>query len=298
MRDPLDRPFSRRLAEQQPRVRDSFPSTGRVALVHAILIFVEKRYVRSIEDVYREVCRIDRKQVSALVGVSEKQLPSTIETILDEMDWPYVFNFCERLYSALAVPTEDEGYSPQYGPPGLSLDEVRLEIQKEIQYIFEEENLDYDFVEGKVVRASTTHTANLIGKAGVALADPNLFEARNHFRKAQNFFKNKDDPDYRNAAKEAVCAVEAAAKKLFPGDASTMDDVIKRLTRDKILDPTIAKSFTGIYAFRNSGKGVSHGEGSGGEATRAIAEFVLDSAASQILFLVALQAEQDADVPF
>ncbi|WP_386069503.1 hypothetical protein ACFJIW_04740 [Tahibacter sp. UC22_41] len=298
MRDPLDRPFSRRLIEQQPRIRDDFPETGRLALVHALLGFEAKRYVKSMADVYRETCRIRRKQISTLDDIDEKQLPSRVEFALIDMDWPLVFNFCERLYLVLAVPTEEDGYSPQYGPPGLSLDAVRLEIQKEVQYIFEEENLDYDFVNGKVVRASTTHTANLIGKAGVALADPNLSEARDHFRKAQNFFKDRDRPDYRNAAKEAVCAVEAAAKRLFPGDGSTLDDVIKRLQRDKILDPTIAKSFTGIYGFRNSGKGVSHGEGSGGEATAAIAEFVLDSAASQILLLVALQAEQDTEVPF
>lgn len=298
MRDPLDRPFSRRLAEQQPRIRDDFPESGRVALVHALLDFASKGYVRDIADIYRETCRITRQQVNSMIDVKEEQIPSRVQTYLFEMDWPQVFNFCERLYSVLAMSTEQDGYSPQYGPPGKTLEEVRLEIQKEIQYIFEEENLDYDFVDGKVVRASTTHTANLIGKAGVALADPNLSEARIHFRKAQNFFKDKERPDYRNAAKEAVCAVEAAAKKLFPGEGSTMDDVVKRLQKERILDPTIAKSFTGIYAFRNSGKGVSHGEGSGGEATQAIAEFVLDSAASQILLLVALQAEQDTDVPF
>lgn len=169
---------------------------------------------------------------------------------------------------------------------------------KEIRNVFDEENLDYDFVDGKVLRATAAHTTNLAGRANVALADPRLKEARGHFRKAQAFFKDTKNPDYRNTVKEATCAVEAAARVFFPTGGNTLGEVLATLKKDDTLPPTILKCFEGIYAFRNSGQGVAHGGSTGGEASRAVAEFVLASAASQILLLVEIDAEQSEAIPF
>ncbi len=299
MRTALDRPFSRRNREHEPRVRDDFPETARTALLYLLVRLNDERYLKGgMPAAMKEVSRLARIRLShALVlGAGDDTQPA--EVLFHELPWQRVFDFCERLYSTLATSTTVLNIDMETMVEDKSVQEVRLEIEREIQNLFDEENLDYEFVEGKVVRATTSHTTNILAKADVALASPDLSEARVHFRKAQNFFKDKENPDYRNAAKEAVCAVEAAAKRLFPGDGNTLDEVIKRLQKDKILDATIAKSFTGIYAFRNSGKGVAHGEGTGAEATRPIAEFVLDSAASQILLLAALHAEQDTSVPF
>jgi len=100
---------------------------------------------------------------------------------------------------------------------------------------------------------------------------------------------------------KAVCAVEAAARELFPdGKPSDLGDVGKAITGTEPgkLPATIAKTFIGLYAFRGVGDGVAHEGTTGGAATQEIAEYVLSVAASQILLLVDLAQAQDSEVPF
>ena len=47
-----------------------------------------------------------------------------------------------------------------------------------------------------------------------------------HYNKALKCFQNVAEPDYENAIKEAVCAVEAAAQVLFSSDGKNLDDII------------------------------------------------------------------------
>ncbi|MCE4105077.1 hypothetical protein LXK86_00350, partial [Klebsiella pneumoniae] len=58
-------------------------------------------------------------------------------------------------------------------------------------------------------------------------------------------------PDYENAVKEAVCAVEAAGKALFPmAKATTLGDLVKWLgsTTEVSVPKAICQTFTGVYA--------------------------------------------------
>ena len=98
--------------------------------------------------------------------------------------------------------------------------------------------------------------------------------------------------------KEAVCAVEYAAKDLYPeAKAATLDDFIKWATDKKIIPRAIGKTFGGLYVFRNSAEGVSHGSSSGDVVTPEITDYILAMAASQVLLLTELAAETD-DPPF
>ncbi len=54
--------------------------------------------------------------------------------------------------------------------------------------------------------------------------------ARTHYSKALKYFRNVAQPDYENVVKDAVCAVEAVAKVLFPDGGTTLGDVVKSIT--------------------------------------------------------------------
>jgi hypothetical protein len=76
-----------------------------------------------------------------------------------------------------------------------------------------------------VHRKGRKHTADLVSRADVVLGDPRLDSARKHYAKAAQFFRAPTKADYENAVKEAVCAVEAAGKALFPeAKAATLGD--------------------------------------------------------------------------
>jgi hypothetical protein len=171
---------------------------------------------------------------------------------------------------------------------------------EELQRLFEEESLGYEFTDGVVQRRGKRHTTNQINKAEKALADCKLDAARKHFSKALHYFRDRKKPDPENAVKEAVCAVEAAAKGLFPAaKASSLGDFVKWATGSGrcLLPKTIGQTFSGLYAFRNGGEGVSHGATSGEVVTAELAEYVLGMAASQILLLADL-TRGDEEPPF
>ena len=100
--------------------------------------------------------------------------------------------------------------------------------------------------------------------------------------------------------KEAVCAVEAAAKELFPdAKAKTLGDFVGwAISSERSLLPkTIGQTFSGLYGFRSSGEGIAHGPASGGTVTAELSEYILGMAASQIVFLSDL-ARNDEEPPF
>lgn len=166
-------------------------------------------------------------------------------------------------------------------------------IEAELQRIFDEDRLAYEFKDGVVRRRSRKHTEVQATRAGVVLGDGRLAAARDHYNKALKFFRDRTKPDFQNSVKDAVCAVEAAGKALFPdSNAKTLGDLAKDLGKKNQMPQAILKALEGIYSYRNSDDGVSHGGANGGAATEAVTEYVLSACASQIIFLVDL-ADRD-----
>ena len=101
------------------------------------------------------------------------------------------------------------------------------------------------FQGGVVRRRGRRHTVERVSRAEVVLGDPRLEAARKHYQKALGFFRDPSKPDYENAIKEAVCAVEAAGKALFPElNASTLGDLAKSLVGSEQGKPPKALSHT------------------------------------------------------
>jgi hypothetical protein len=164
-----------------------------------------------------------------------------------------------------------------------------------------EEGLAFEFAEGAVRRRGREHSVEVATKAQVVLGDPKLAGARKHYDKSLQFFRSPSKPDYENAVKEAVCAIEAAGKARFPAaHAATLGDLAKWLgsMKNVAVPKTMAQTSTGIYAYRSGGAGVGHGGSDGGPATAEVAEYVLAVSASQIVYLVDVANTQDVDVPF
>jgi hypothetical protein len=219
--------------------------------------------------------------------------------ILEDLPWDKVYDFCERLHTRLAT---EIGYSDDNNEyvVRVSKTETQKFIADELERLFREENLAFEFRDGIVQRRGKRHTVSQISKAESVLADARLVPARKHFAKAVRYFRDRVKPDPENAVKEAVCAVEAAAKELFPNaKAATLGDVVKWLTGTEAgkLPKAIGQTFTGLYGFRNGGDGVGHGGTTGGAVTPSIAEYALASAASQIVLLADL-ANTEEEIPF
>lgn len=288
---------------QHHQITDDFPPSARTGLLHLLFDLVERRYIPSWSVVARELHRIGRLPLieydpSSVQSI--KKARADAESALEIIDWAKLYDFCERLYGHLP---EERGYEDNFGNYNIEVarGDMQAYIASELQRLFLEEGLAYEFTDGVVHRRGRKHTVELTAKSQVVLGDPQLLSARKHFDKALQFFRHPSRPDYENAVKEAVCAVEAAGKTLFPmAKASTLGDLVKWLgsTQEISVPKTICQTFIGVYAFRSGGDGVGHGGASGGRATLEVTEYILAVCASQIIYLVDLSNAMELEVPF
>lgn len=302
MTDIQEIPFSSRNSGASRQIDMDFPKTARIALFHLLLDLVERDFVAGWHAVAREGQRIGRIAPSMydLGGIAsiQKAKDDALEA-LEKLTWDRSYDFCERLYSHLAI---EVGYEEEYRYiVTKTKKEVQAYIAEELQRIFLEEELAFEFSVGAVRRRGRKHTVNTTTKAQVVLGDTRLASARKHYEKAMQFFRKPFDPDFENCVKEAVCAVEAAGKALFPtAKASTLGDLAKWLATSADIDvpKALAQTITGIYAYRSGRNGVGHGGAEGGVATLEVAEYVLAVCASQIIFLFDVAKQQDKEIPF
>ncbi|MCA1575812.1 MAG: hypothetical protein LC794_00450 [Acidobacteria bacterium] len=300
----LPGPFSSRTQAKRHQIADDFPETARIGLLHLVRDLIDKGYIGGWPAVIRELQRIARATpVEYGSNRTEEFYVETVEELITALPWEKVYDFCERLHSYLA---KDAGYYNDDYEQEFIIRTPKSEVQEfitsELQQLFHEEKLAFDFSDGSVQRRGRRHTAEKITKAQTVMGDHRLVSALTHYNKALQFFRNPPSkPDFENTVKEAVCAVEAAGKALFPTSKATkLGDLIKWLANNKDLEfpKSISVTFAGLYGFRGSGEGVAHGGTEGGAATAELAEYVLSVAASQIILLVDLAQANDQDVPF
>jgi hypothetical protein len=152
---------------------------------------------------------------------------------------------------------------------------------------------------GQFYRPGRYHSQKITSKAYRVLQDPVLNDARRHFAKAKAFFEKAPEPNFPNAIKEAVSAMEAAAKHLFPSKQKDFEKIIKDIkdTNGESIPPTILNGLLSPYRFRGAGNGIAHGGGTGGSATAAIAEWTLTVVAASIIYLRDIAQSHELEPP-
>lgn len=300
--DNLEAPFSARHRGQHRQIDNTFPDSAQTALLHLLYDLEERGYVAGWPAIARELQRIGRQPPSSYDSSSApsiRQAKADAAAALTALQWEKAYDFCERLYSHLS---QDAGHWGNYDNFTVTTpkSEVQKYISDEVERIFLEEGLAFEFSEGIVRRRGRRHTEDQATRAQVVLGDSRLIGARKHYGKALQFFRHPTKPDYENSVKEAVCAVEAAGKALFPSaKAAMLGDLTKWFasTKDFAVPKALLKTIEGTYAYRSGGHGVGHGGATGGPATAEVAEYILGVSASQIIYLVDLERTND-DIPF
>ncbi len=248
-------PFSaRNRRDNTAPIDGDFPARARIGLLHLLSDGIRKQYLEGWTAIALELQRIARLPPETYTRPDNSAARDSAGAILKILPWEGVFDFCERLCSYLAQEVgffHDDEYVIK-----ASKSEVRLFLSNEIQRLFQEENFAFEYGDGLVQRRGRRHTVDQVSKAEAVLADTRLDTARKHFAKALRYFRDRVRPDPENAVKEAVCAVEAAAKDLFPhAKAATLGDATKWLTGTEPgkLPKAIGQTFTGLYGFRSGG---------------------------------------------
>ena len=228
---------------------------------------MDKSYLSGWAAVATELRRIAREAPGNYNSSSASVLRAQNDTaeLVAKVPWAKAFDFCERLHNHLAVELGDADFDNNYHAVK-PRSEVQEYIAAGLQRLFFEEGLAFEFSEGLVRRHGRKHTVEITTRADVVLDDARLGAARKLYGKALQFFRHPSQPDYENGVKEAVCAVEAAGKALFPeAKASTLGELLKWMSnaKDVSLPKALAQTFHGSYGFRGGGEGIGHGGSTG-----------------------------------
>lgn len=288
---------------QHTSPQEEFPESARKALMYVIENLARRSCIGGTFDegwtrAYGELLRTARADFQL---INENVSPQTFLSILLSVESPDVFTFCERVYQSLLTPVfEYDGYAQERK----LIDPVQVAqayYEIEINNLLSEENLGYRFQDGVFLRPGRIQTQHNTNRAVAVLSNETLSKAREHFTKAQRYFSSRQEPDFQNSVKEAVCALESAIT------ACSGINVSNNFTRDikelsgtdvgKVPQPLVA-AMSSVYAYRGAASGVSHGNADGLRIDRNEAELILSVVAAFITYIWDFFQDVHTDVPF
>lgn len=288
---PISAPFAERIGIKSPALIDNeFPETARLAVYHVLEDLVSRKKIESFNPLLIELRRSCRAPVAE---VKKKQAHEDFWKLLQACSWHSVYTFCERIYENL----KPNPISKPYIRHALYPDTAHEHFASNINTILAEENIAFEFTDGLFHRRGKLSTQKAMLTGMSVMRRYSLKEAQFHYKKATAFFCDAPRGDYPNTVKEAIAAVEAAAKELFPdewnGNFQKFIDAVGG-TKAFEIPPAIAKALAGFYGFRNSGQGVSHGGANGGETSVELAEFMLAISSAIITYFAGLKGMRDS----
>jgi AbiJ N-terminal domain 4 len=163
-------------------------------------------------------------------------------------------------------------------------------ISEEWNKVLEQENAGYRIIGGEVVEITAPHEIAQIQEAlssGVAAV-------QEHIRAALECLSDRENPNYRNAIKESISAVESVCK-LVTGE-KTLGAALK-VIREKIqLHPALEKGFNALYGYTSDEGGIRHALLAESTVDSADARFMLVACSAFANFLIAKASS--AGIPF
>lgn len=293
-------PFDQRLGlTNSTIITNDFPKSARIGLLYILDDLIEKNYIRSGSSIGTKYKPINQEIARLCRAIGEDNAKS-IHPQFFLMSWSRVFEFIERIYFKLLHGVDDYDINGNIVAEIASIAEVKEYFSREISTLLFEEHLGFEFSNGVFNRRGYSKTAQSINSVNTnVLSDPILSKTRIHYLKALQFYGNAKTPDFENAIKEAICAVEASLITLCSPDISkSFENVRKLIGNEKEKAPApIIESLIKLYGYRNSGEGVAHATSKGLKVTEKEAELVIALSADYITYLYSLLKTEET-VPF
>jgi hypothetical protein len=127
-----------------------------------------------------------------------------------------------------------------------------------VNRILEQELSAYRFVQGTLTRISNKEEVEAIESAVAAAQKSELGGAALHIRSSIQLLGKKPVPDYRNAIKEAISAVESVAKQIVGVESATLDSALKELSEKSNVHGALRAGFSKLYGYTSDEGGIRH----------------------------------------
>lgn len=122
--------------------------------------------------------------------------------------------------------------------------------------VFEQENFGYRFVDEQITPITNEDEIDEIEEA---ISQP-LSGVREHLRQAVTLLADRDNPDYRNAIKESISAVESLCMVITGDDGATLGQALNDIesTGDVAVHGALTSAFKSLYGYTSDSDGIRH----------------------------------------
>lgn len=139
-------------------------------------------------------------------------------------------------------------------------------------------NSAYRFVDEQISEITSKTEIEAIE---VGLADAEA-PAREHLESALRMLSDREAPDYRNAVKESISAVESTCRSVSGMPSATLGDALKKVRE---VHPAFSKAFGVLYGYTSDASGIRHALTDEATVTYADAKFMLVACSAFVSYL-------------
>ncbi|MFC6305974.1 hypothetical protein E2553_17040 [Paraburkholderia dipogonis] len=166
----------------------------------------------------------------------------------DAMKWHEVYNFAEFVVdSANQIIRGGSGQNPF--------------LMEAFNSVLERESSGYRFVAGVLSPITNNAEMSAVEDAIQSTESAALNGANEHLRTAIALLGQKPEPDFRNATKEAISAIESVAKVLGTSSAQGLSGALADLNKKVEIHPSLRNAFVKLYGYASNEEGVRHSLG-------------------------------------
>jgi len=156
-------------------------------------------------------------------------------------------------------------------------------FEEEFNKLLREEHIGYQMQESKLLKVGSKEFDQAVSEARVEFKDPRFTVALQQFEKALAF-RNSMPPDYPNAVKEAVNALEGTLQIIVNMSGTALPALLSNLQPP--LPSSLKKLYDGIYAYGSASEGARHAGVGGPIPTGEEAELIIHTVAAATRYVI------------
>jgi hypothetical protein len=227
--------FSDRIGVTQPKTllqRDVLDTPLKNLLWEVCLNILQEEDRRDVATTRREIWIHFFKRSTDTMPPYGRDARARIREWFYSSDWYDVYNFIE--FVAQMHPKSADAFN----------------------FFLTQEKSIYRLIDGQLCPISDETEVDSVKNA---LSVPDRFGgARRHVSEALAMYSRKPTPDYRNAIKEAISAVESAAKIISNDEHATLGDAIKKIGQNHPMHGAFKEAILKLYGYASDENGIRH----------------------------------------
>lgn len=155
--------------------------------------------------------------------------------------------------------------------------------------VLEREMSAYRIVEGEIMRITDKEEIEAIESA-ISEKGP-WSTCAQHIRRSADFLFDRKNPNYPNAVKEAISAVESACCVVTGNTKATLGQALKEIEKSHSLHPAFKEAFSKLYGYTSDAGGIRHGSIDLAKVTFEEAKYMLVACSAFVNYLKGISAK-------